>query len=75
MRFLYLLIPFDAAALHLSSKRNIAHSRRIMGVVQGIEPPVTSHLSLVPSLLAQTLRPGDVAVDCTAGIFKSCLCF
>ena len=31
------------------------------------EAPVTSHLSMVPLLLAQTLRKGDVVVDATAG--------
>jgi|MDSY01.1.fsa_nt_gb SAM-dependent methyltransferase len=30
-------------------------------------PPPTSHLSLVPTILEQTLQRGDLAVDCTAG--------
>lgn len=40
---------------------------RSFAVVPGVEAPVTSHLSFVPMLLAQTLKPGDVAVDATAG--------
>ena len=36
-------------------------------MVAGVSPPVTSHLSLVPQLLSQTLKPGDMVVDATAG--------
>jgi len=36
-------------------------------MVSGVAPPVTSHLSLVPQFLSQTLKQGDVAVDATAG--------
>lgn len=40
---------------------------RRFAVVPGVEAPVTSHLSLVPQLLSQTLKQGDIAVDATAG--------
>ena len=54
-------------ALVLYRTDSAARFVRNFAVVPGVEAPVTSHLSFVPMLLAQTLRSGDVAVDATAG--------
>ena len=56
----------STSALNLPRARQIRTTRRF-GVVPGVNPPVTSHLSLVPLLLGQTLAHGDIAVDATAG--------
>jgi hypothetical protein len=57
--------PFSSAFV-LGGRQGSRQSRGF-AVVPGHTPPVTSHLSLVPLLLRQTLKVGDVAVDATAG--------
>ena len=59
------------AAFTFAATRQFGGSRpqlvKLGGMVAGVPSPVTSHLSLVPMVLSQTLSPGDVAVDATAG--------
>ena len=40
---------------------------RTFAALDSASPPPSSHLSLVPTLLGQTLAPGDFAVDATCG--------